>query len=112
MKICMVGAGHVGLVAAACFADFGWQVTCVEKDDAKLELLRAGGVSIYEPGLEDLLARNRAAGRISFTNDLARDSDGVVVLTEWNEFRALNMSDVAEVMREGRHQIAARLELR
>jgi UDPglucose 6-dehydrogenase len=71
MKICMIGSGYVGLVSGACFSDFGWDVTCVDKDVAKVESLRAGEVPIYEPGLDELLARNIAAGRLSFTTDVA-----------------------------------------
>lgn len=70
MKITMIGAGYVGLVSAVCFSDFGHEVVCVEKDSAKLAQLLAGSVPIYEPGLENLMARNVAAGRLSFTADL------------------------------------------
>jgi UDPglucose 6-dehydrogenase len=72
MEICMIGAGYVGLVSGACFADFGWQVTCVDTDAAKVERLRAGEVPIYEPGLEEVLARNIEAGRLKFNTELAR----------------------------------------
>jgi UDPglucose 6-dehydrogenase len=68
MKITMIGGGYVGLVSAACFSEFGWTVTCVEKDPAKLAMLLAGDVPIFEPGLEQLVARNRAAKRIVFTD--------------------------------------------
>lgn len=71
MNICMVGAGYVGLVSAACFSDFGWRVTCVDKDADKVDQLRKGLVPIYEPGLDDLLARNTDAGRLVFETDLA-----------------------------------------
>ena len=71
MKICMIGAGYVGLVSAACFSEFGWQVTCVDKDPKRLEELNAGHSPIYEPGLDDLLQRNMRAGRLTFTADLA-----------------------------------------
>ena len=71
MNICMIGAGYVGLVSAACFSEFGWQVICVDKDMNRVEALRRGEVPIYEPGLEDLLARNVTAGRIKFTNILS-----------------------------------------
>jgi UDPglucose 6-dehydrogenase len=67
----MVGAGYVGLVSAACFSEFGWTVTCVDKDKARIESLRRGEVPIYEPGLDDLLQRNLAAGRLSFSDELA-----------------------------------------
>lgn len=71
MKIVIVGAGYVGLVSGVCFADFGHDVVCVEKDRRKLEKLWRGEVPIYEPGLDDLLIKNLGAGRIKFTNDLS-----------------------------------------
>ena len=71
MKICMIGAGYVGLVSAACFSEFGWNVTCVDNDPQRLADLEAGKSPIYEPGLDDLLERNIKAKRISFTGDLA-----------------------------------------
>jgi UDPglucose 6-dehydrogenase len=71
MKIAMVGTGYVGLVSGVCFSDFGHEVVCVDKDPRKIEMLKAGRVPIYEPGLETLMAKNVAAGRLSFTQDLA-----------------------------------------
>ncbi len=71
MKIAMIGTGYVGLVSGACFADFGHNVCCVDKDAAKIDGLLAGKMPIYEPGLEALVATNVAAGRLSFTTDLA-----------------------------------------
>ena len=71
MRIAMIGTGYVGLVSGVCFSDFGHDVVCVDKDAAKIARLQAGEVPIYEPGLEDLMARNVAAGRLSFTDDLA-----------------------------------------
>lgn len=70
MKICMIGAGYVGLVSAACFAEFGWTVTCVDKDETRLKQMAAGVSPIYEPGLDDLMVRNMKAGRLKFTDDL------------------------------------------
>lgn len=70
MKICMIGAGYVGLVSAACFSDFGWTVICVDKDPNRLATLKAGQSPIYEPGLEALMERNVRAGRLVFTDDL------------------------------------------
>jgi UDPglucose 6-dehydrogenase len=71
MKITMIGSGYVGLVSGACFADFGHDVICVDKDSAKIEALLAGHIPIFEPGLDSLVAKNVAAGRLSFTTDLA-----------------------------------------
>ena len=70
MKIAMVGSGYVGLVSGACFADFGHDVICIDKDPAKIERLEAGEMPIYEPGLEELVRRNVQNGRLAFTTDL------------------------------------------
>jgi UDPglucose 6-dehydrogenase len=67
----MIGAGYVGLVSAACFSDFGWNVTCVEKDAGKLDRLNRGEIPIYEPGLDVLVEKNVRAGRLHFTGELA-----------------------------------------
>jgi UDPglucose 6-dehydrogenase len=70
MKIAIVGTGYVGLVAGACFAENGNDVTCVDKDAAKVRLLRRGRMPIYEPGLEEMVQRNTAEGRLVFTTVL------------------------------------------
>jgi UDPglucose 6-dehydrogenase len=70
MKIAMIGTGYVGLVSGVCFSDFGHEVVCVDKDPAKVAMLERGEVPIYEPGLDELMAKNVAAGRLSFTGDL------------------------------------------
>src|SRR6266853_474463 len=70
MRIAMIGTGYVGLVSGACFADFGHQVTCVDKDGDKVEGLRRGEIPIFEPGLDALVASNAKAGRLDFTTDL------------------------------------------
>jgi UDPglucose 6-dehydrogenase len=71
MRITMIGSGYVGLVSGACFSDFGHDVICVDKDPAKIDALHAGRMPIYEPGLDLLVASNVAAGRLTFTTDLA-----------------------------------------
>ncbi|MGN6097167.1 MAG: UDP-glucose dehydrogenase family protein [Bosea sp. (in: a-proteobacteria)] len=71
MKIVMVGSGYVGLVSGACFADFGHEVVCVDKQENKIEALKRGEIPIFEPGLTELVRSNAAAGRLSFTTDLA-----------------------------------------
>ncbi len=76
MKIAMVGSGYVGLVSGACFADFGHEVVCIDKDPAKIDSLRAGIMPIYEPGLAELVGSNVKAGRLSFTTDLAEGIAG------------------------------------
>ncbi|CUH79452.1 UDP-glucose dehydrogenase family protein [Tropicibacter naphthalenivorans] len=76
MKIAMIGTGYVGLVSGVCFSDFGHEVVCVDKDPRKIEMLEAGQVPIYEPGLDALMAKNVEAGRLSFTMDLASAIDG------------------------------------
>ncbi|NNE85861.1 MAG: UDP-glucose/GDP-mannose dehydrogenase family protein [Alphaproteobacteria bacterium] len=70
MRIVMVGTGYVGLVSGACFSEFGWDVVCVDKDADKIAMLQRDEMPIYEPGLEDLVKRNVAAGRLEFTTDL------------------------------------------
>lgn len=71
MNICIVGTGYVGLVSAACFAEMGNHVSCVDINPAVVERLRKGEVHIYEPGLEVMVRRNAQEGRLTFTTDLA-----------------------------------------
>ena len=71
MKVTVVGSGYVGLVTGACLAELGNQVFCLDLDQKKIDLLNSGGVPIYEPGLEELIARNRVAGRLQFSTDVA-----------------------------------------
>ena len=71
MKITIIGAGYVGLVQAVCLADFGFIVTCVEKDTEKLRELKSGRIPFYEPGLEDLFRKNLKSNRLNFTNEYA-----------------------------------------
>ena len=70
MKICVVGSGYVGLVTGACLADFGMDVTGIDKDEAKIAALKRGEIPIYEPGLEEVVDRNVEAGRLKFSTDL------------------------------------------
>ncbi|WP_310534387.1 UDP-glucose/GDP-mannose dehydrogenase family protein [Novosphingobium sp.] len=82
MKIAMVGSGYVGLVSGACFADFGHDVVCIDKDPAKIESLNAGIMPIYEPGLAELVASNVKAGRLTFSIDLPeaiRDAGAIFI---------------------------------
>lgn len=76
MKIAMVGSGYVGLVSGACFADFGHDVVCIDKDQSKIDRLHDGVMPIYEPGLDALVGGNVKAGRLSFTTDLAEGIRG------------------------------------
>ena len=76
MKIAMIGTGYVGLVSGVCFSDFGHDVVCVDKDPRKIEMLSSGEVPIYEPGLDTLMARNVAAGRLTFSGDLKKAVEG------------------------------------
>ena len=70
MRIAMIGTGYVGLVSAACFAEFGVEVIAVDKDSGKIEALRRGQIPIYEPGLDDAGRAQRRSGRLTFTTDL------------------------------------------
>jgi UDPglucose 6-dehydrogenase len=71
MKLTIIGTGYVGLVTGTCFAEVGHQVICVDNDAAKVKLLQGGGIPIYEPGLQEMVQKNVAAGRLSFTNNTA-----------------------------------------
>jgi len=82
MKITMIGSGYVGLVSGACFADFGHDVICVDKDESKIAALLAGKIPIFEPGLDHLVASNVAAGRLTFTTELpdaVRGADAIFI---------------------------------
>ena len=82
MRIAIIGTGYVGLVSGACFSDFGHDVVCVDKDAAKIEALEQGIMPIFEPGLDRLVARNVAAGRLAFTTELAagvKDAEAIFI---------------------------------
>ena len=70
MKICMIGAGYVGLVSGSCFADLGNFVWCVDKDKQKIDMLNNNQIPIFEPGLKDLINKNYSSGRLKFTTNL------------------------------------------
>ncbi|HET6464064.1 MAG TPA: UDP-glucose/GDP-mannose dehydrogenase family protein [Nitrospiria bacterium] len=80
MNIAVIGTGYVGLVTGACFAEFGVHVTCVDKDRDKIEALRKGQIPIYEPGLSELVGKNKASGRLDFTTDIAAAIRGALVV--------------------------------
>lgn len=80
MKIAMVGSGYVGLVSGACFADFGHDVVCIDKDQSKIDRLHEGVMPIYEPGLDALVESNVKAGRLSFTTSLAEGIKGAAAI--------------------------------
>src|ERR671917_482683 len=82
MRVAMIGTGYVGLVSGACFADFGHEVTCIDKDASKIERLRQGVMPIYEPGLDQLVASNVREGRLFFATEAAeavREADAVFI---------------------------------
>src|SRR6266542_3433305 len=80
MNICMVGTGYVGLVTGAALADLGMNVICVDKDESKIAALGKGVIPIYEPGLEELVARNERKGRLHFTTDLKAGIESALVI--------------------------------
>lgn len=105
MKLAVVGTGYVGLVAGACFAETGNDVVCVDKDEAKIRMLRRGRLPIYEPGLEELVRRNRAEKRLTFTSALApavRRSSVIFIAvgTPQNEDGSADLQHVLDVARE------------
>jgi UDPglucose 6-dehydrogenase len=76
LRITMIGSGYVGLVSGACFADFGHDVVCIDKDQRKIDALHQGKMPIFEPGLDELVARNVREGRLTFGTDLAKGVNG------------------------------------
>ena len=111
MNVAVVGTGYVGLVTGAVFADLGNDVICVDKDSAKIEALRVGRMPIYEPGLEELVTRNFADGRLTFSTDLAdavRRSD-IIFIAVGTPPKATGESDLTAV-EEVAHGIAEALD--
>ena len=105
MKIAVIGTGYVGLVAGACFAESGNDVICVDKDGAKVRTLRAGRMPIYEPGLEEIVRRNRHENRLTFTTTLPKAvrSSSIVFIavgTPQGEDGSADLQHVLEVARE------------
>ena len=105
MKICIIGTGYVGLVTGSCFADMGNDVICVDKDEHKIKLLEAGEVSIFEPGLTDLVRRNHEKGRLRFSTDLVDSVKESLILfiavgTPQDEDGSADLSHVLEVARD------------
>lgn len=100
MRVAMIGTGYVGLVSGACFADFGHEVVCVDKDAAKVDMLNSGGIPIYEPGLDLLVERNVREGRLSFTQDLTdavRGADAVFIAVGTPSRRGDGYADLSYV---------------
>ena len=105
MRVTMIGTGYVGLVSGACFADFGHEVVCVDKDREKIEKLEAGQIPIFEPGLEALVAENVKAGRLSFSLDLAAstpDADAVFIAVGTPSRRGDGFADLSYVHQAAR----------
>jgi UDPglucose 6-dehydrogenase len=112
MRVAMIGTGYVGLVSGACFADFGHHVTCVDKDADKIAVLRRGELPIYVPGLDDLVAGNARAQRLSFTTDLqgpVAEADAVFIAVGTPSRRGDGHADLSYVYAAAR-EIAAALE--
>src|ERR1700686_1738320 len=111
MRIAMIGTGYVGLVSGACFADFGHQVTCVDKDAGKIAALRQGEIPIFEPGLDVLVASNVKAGRLDFTTDLTgpvASADAVFIAVGTPSRRGDGHADLSYVYPAAREIAGAR----
>jgi UDPglucose 6-dehydrogenase len=105
MRVAMIGAGYVGLVSGACFAELGHIVTCVDKDARKIEALRGGEMPIYEPGLAELVAKNVGEHRLSFTTSLAEgveDAAAVFIAVGTPSRRADGLADLTYVYQAAR----------
>ena len=112
MRIAIIGSGYVGLVSGACMADFGHSVTCADKSQTKIAALKAGRIPIFEPGLEDLVSRNAATGRLTFTIDVAAsaaDADVVFIAVGTPSRRGDGHADLSHVYAAAR-EIAGALQ--
>jgi UDPglucose 6-dehydrogenase len=110
MRVAMIGTGYVGLVSGACFSEFGVNVVCVDKDTAKIDRLKQGGIPIYEPGLEGLVAGNVKSGRLSFTTDLVdavKGADAVFIAVGTPTRRGDGHADLSYVYAAAREIAAA-----
>jgi UDPglucose 6-dehydrogenase len=110
MQLAMIGSGYVGLVSGACFADFGHQVTCVDKDARKIDALRQGEMPIYEPGLSDLVASNVRQGRLSFSAELkapVAEADAVFIAVGTPSRRGDGHADLTYVYDAAREVVQA-----
>src|SRR5499425_90755 len=110
MRIAMIGTGYVGLVSGACFADFGHQVTCVDKDESKIAALHRGEIPIFEPGLDALVATNVKARRLDFTTDLkgpVAEADAVFIAVGTPSRRGDGHADLSYVYAAAREIAAA-----
>ncbi|RDD62824.1 UDP-glucose dehydrogenase family protein [Ferruginivarius sediminum] len=110
MRIAMIGTGYVGLVSGACFSEFGTEVVCVDRDAGKIDRLRAGEVPIYEPGLDNLIASNVQAGRLSFTTSLSegvKGADAVFIAVGTPTRRGDGHADLTYVYQAAREISAA-----
>jgi UDPglucose 6-dehydrogenase len=110
MRVAMIGTGYVGLVSGACFADFGHEVTCVDKDTGKIAALTRSEVPIYEPGLNELVAANARAGRLKFTDNLAgavKAADAVFIAVGTPSRRGDGHADLTFVYHAAREIAAA-----
>ncbi|OOG66853.1 UDP-glucose 6-dehydrogenase [Sinorhizobium sp. A49] len=112
MKVTMIGAGYVGLVSGVCFADFGHDVVCLDKDESKIDALMQGRIPIFEPGLDHLVASNVQSGRLSFTTDLVSavaDSDVIFIAVGTPSRRGDGHADLSYVYAAAR-EIAVNLK--
>src|SRR4051812_46600818 len=110
MRLAVIGAGYVGLVSGACFADFGHTVVCVDKDADKVAALRRGEIPIYEPGLDGIVAANVKQGQLSFTTDITegvRGAEAVFIAVGTPSRRGDGHADLSFVYAAAREAAAA-----